>query len=116
MKFKLTATPGYWWPVTLRQPSDLVPGQYEQVEIEVRFRRLDEDALSALRLRAVEQMLTDRHILPEVITDFRRVPADGGGDVPYSPETLAMLLAQPGVAAQIGRAFNASIDGCALGN
>lgn len=98
MKFKLTDTPRYWWPVTVRMPSPDQPGKIVNQTLKLLFEpqsrsaAIDEaEALASLenpRDRAEAEMRQ----LKGVVTNWDDVTDDDGGAVAFSDEAFARAL------------------------
>ena len=103
--FKIEPNPTYWWPVTVRRPSATKPGQIDEHVFQAKFRWLDDEAHAAMLLRAVSEKLTDRQVVPEFWEAFSDVQAADGSQLACTPDTMAALLAEQGVAAALSKAY-----------
>ena len=98
MKFKLSKTYEYWWPVTVSAPDPKRPGKFIDQKLEVLFEPLPQDeALAALE--EVTALTTSREIndhgvrsMLRVVKDWRGVDGEDGQPVPFSTEMLELAL------------------------
>lgn len=95
--FKLAEHAEYPWPVKLRRPSQTKAGEFETVEIEVRFLYLDDEQLEAIARESMERNETNAQYVARFVRGWRNVPDVHGQEVPFTKENLAALLKLPGV-------------------
>jgi hypothetical protein len=103
--FKLTQTPAYWWPVTVRQPSIDKPGELVDAKFEVEFLWLDDDAHDALMVTVNAERQRDRDFVPHVVRSVRQVADEDGNELPFTPELFAQMLKTTGVATAIAKQY-----------
>lgn len=98
MKFILTDTYRFWWPVTVRLPDPEKPGAIIEQTFEVEFLAMPKDR--AKELDAAKAKLTtdedreahDRGMLTEILCNWRDVVAAGNKPVPFDAANLDTAL------------------------
>ena len=120
MKFKLTDTDQYWWPVTVRVPDPENAGQILEQEFEMLFEPEDQDtALDAQEEYASltsprERVEHERDQLLRVCKNWRGLD----GDLPFSEEAFRQALKKSWFRTGVYAAYGQSLNGEAarLGN
>lgn len=98
--FKLLLSAAYWW--TVRIPV-AVDGQYQELSIELEFRRLDTAQYDALLDEVRQKKLGDDEVVRRVVTNWRAVVDEQGQSVPFGAEALARLCRMENASANIVR-------------
>lgn len=120
MKFKLTETDTYWWPVKVMVPDPDNAGQFQEQELEILLEAEDQDtalnnmeAYSALTT-ARDQVEHERERLLTVCKNWRGLD----GDVPFSKEVFLQALGKTWFRRAVFGAYSDSLSGEAarLGN
>ena len=124
MKFILTETNQYWWPVKVQMPDRNNPGKFITYELEVLFEpesqdkaldRLEEGSkLTSPRAR----MEHERKQLFDVCRDWRGVEDEDGNAYKFTPENFRRALNQSWFRRAIYNAYADSLNGeeARLGN
>lgn len=124
MNFKLSKSPRYWWPVTVRFPDPDNVGSFQDQQLKIQFEPRPRSEEIERSERAAE-LKTLREIVDWQIADFKRVVknwdnvVDGNGEaVPFTEEALEMALQFPWFRDALSKAFKASMEGdeARLGN
>lgn len=124
MKFKLSETCRYWWPVTVRQPDPERAGKFATSTLEVLFEPdtrdqvlADIETLTALATD-VERVEHEINRYLRMIADWRNVVDDNDQPVPFSSAALRQALGRNWFREAVDRAFSDSVLGqeARLGN
>jgi hypothetical protein len=124
MRFKLSKSYRYWWPVTVRLPDPDKAGSILEQRFEAQFEPLSRDELLASQ-EAAAKLTTLRDMAEHeaaqatrMVTDWREIDDEAGKPLAFSPERLAQALQQPWFRAAINEALNRSMNGeeARLGN
>jgi len=99
--FKLMQVAAYWWPVTVKRPSETTPGELEECTLRVKYRYLKVDQHNALieELTAQKEAgspIDDAQFARRVVLDVADVVDEQDQAVAFSPELLDQLLNEPG--------------------
>lgn len=124
MKFILSDSPRYWWPVTAHVPDTDNPGAFLDQTFKVLFEPRDQDEETAERARVLsfidgaELEKEDRASLAAVIKDWDGIVDPDKTPVPFNPDTLDQLLRQSWARVAVWKAYHESRNGEAarLGN
>lgn len=124
MKFILSDSPRYWWPVTVMVPDNDAPGTFVEQTFKVLFEPRDQDAEKAERDRilaiedAGEQLKADRASLAAVIKKWDDIVDPDKSPVPFTPKHVDQLLKQPWARFAVWKAYHESQNGgeARLGN
>jgi hypothetical protein len=123
MKFVLSDTPRYWWPVTAKVPSEDKPGEFTEQTFKVLFEPRDRDAEKQVRddLLAIKdgrkQIEADRKALADVIKGWDDIIGKDKTPVPFTEENLDRLLRQSWALIPTWMAYQQSLaGGAAQGN
>ena len=124
MKFKLTKSHRYWWPVTVRIPDPENPGQIIEQVLKVQFEPKSREEFLAAQEKAAKltslRALTEHEVAEarDIIRDWDDVHDDDGLLVPFSPQSLELALQQSWFRRGINEALTSSMNGeaAALGN
>ncbi|ARE40913.1 hypothetical protein RGUI_2772 [Rhodovulum sp. P5] len=124
MKFVLSNTDRYWWPVTVHTPDPESPGAFAEQAFEMQFeaRTTDEERAEQDRILGLPDMAAqiraERASLAAVCTDWRGVVTPDGNPLPFSATNLEAALQKPWVRQGIWNAYFGSLAGEAarLGN
>lgn len=124
MKFILSPTDRYWWPVIVRIPDPQNPGQILEQTFKAEFEPLtpEEESRAAEVAAGLNSM---REILDHSIAQAARVVKNWDGvvdelanPVPFSPEMLRLALGKTWFRIGVNEAYQQSLKGEAarLGN
>lgn len=99
--FILDENATYPWPVKWRAPSETRPGEHDEHEIEVTYRRLSTDEHTELRRQLTEEGLKDPDFAVRVVAGFSKVQLRDGTAMAFSEASLRKLMAVPHLAPAI---------------
>lgn len=123
MKFVLSATNRFWWPVKVKMPDPDRPGKIVTQELVVLFEPKDqdsaiEDQARIAALPATDQIVAERQLLADVVRDWRDVLDEDKQPVPFSDKNLNMALQQSWFRTALWSAYAQSLAGqeARLGN
>jgi hypothetical protein len=117
MKFTLSKSHLYWWPVTVRLPDPENPGQIVEQVLRVQFEpRSRDQQLEAQEAAAKLTNLRDiiAHDIAEaraVVRNWDDVIGEDGQLVPFTPENLELALQQPWFRKAVQVALAESMNG-----
>jgi len=94
MKFVLAEDYTYWWPVTVHIPDPDKPGNTLSQNFEARFKAVPSERLRELEKSEVGGSKAEsiEALIREALIDWRDVEAEGGDDIPFSPDALTGAL------------------------
>lgn len=124
MKFVLTKSHRYWWPVAVRIPDPENPGKILEQVLKVQFEPKTREAYLAAQEKAAKltslRELIEHEIQEarEVIRNWDDTVGDDGQPVPFSPENLEQALQQSWFRKGVHEALEKSMNGeeAVLGN
>ncbi|WP_323041578.1 hypothetical protein [Gemmobacter sp.] len=124
MKFVLSKTNRYWWPVTVRLPDPDQPGKMLEQTLKILFEPKDQDDALAeqTRIAAIKdpraQVLAEREALADVCKGWDDIVDDDKTAIPFTPENLMAALQKAWFRAAVYRAYGESLSGeeARLGN
>lgn len=122
MKFRLTKTYIYDWPVKLSVPDPDQPGKFVEQEFVGRFAAMPRDEAMALdaeiaALLPLEQTSRQDDVLRRVLVGWPSgVEDETGKPVPFTPEALEEAIQFSWFRAGVYRAYAESLRGAASGN
>lgn len=124
MKFKLTKSHRYWWPVTVRIPDPENPGKIIEQVLKVQFEPKSREDFLAAQERAAKMTtlreLTEHEVreVHGIVKNWDDVIGDDGQLVPFTPENLEIALQQPWFRKGVNDALTTSMNGeeARLGN
>ena len=124
MKFTLSKTIRYWWPVTVSIPDPANPGKCIKQTLKVLFEPKNQDAaISAYKhLEEIpdvhDRLVAERDMLAGVVKDWADVVDDDQTPMPFSQEALNAALQQGWFRTGLNRALTESLTGeeARLGN
>lgn len=111
--FRLGLPANFWWTVRVPVPVD---GDYQVAELDVLFEPKGQDRIDQMRGLAPlpdGQVLTEAAICREVVKGWKRLQAEDGQDVPFSPQALEQALAAPLLRASMVATYLAAMTGMA---
>ena len=124
MKFTLSQTDRYWWPVTLRVPEPAKPGKIIEQSFQAEFEPLSPDeeveaADRAAKLTKGKDVV--RHAIDQaarVVKNWDGVVDGDGNPVPFTPEVLAQAMKKSWFRFGVQKALEESLRGeeARLGN
>ena len=117
MKFVLSKTHRYWWPVTIRLPDPENAGNLIEQKLRMLFEPLPRDqeirenegAKTLTTLREIVDFEIARYL--DVVRDWDGVVDDNGAVVPFSVERLEMALQFSWFRTGVKAAFDVSVNG-----
>jgi len=114
MKFQLTDTYRYWWPVTVEMPDPEKPGKAVKQSFTVQFEALGQDEGEAMNQRIAalpedEQKQHKHEAILRVCKDWRDVTDADGKPVPFSDEVLRQMLQYSWIRLAIYQAYADSL-------
>lgn len=125
MKFKLSQTDLYWWPVTVRVPDRRFPGKIVKQRFDMQFQPLGREEALAQEERA-EACVTAREKVEVEIENLLRVVKgwnesvvdDDDKPVPFTEETFRLALQKSWFRIGVLEAYAESLHGdeARLGN
>jgi|GEM_PF-926809 len=122
MKFKITDTYLFWWPVVVRMPDPEKAGVIIEQKFEAQFEALDEDQANELdaafrNLETDEERKAHQHdVLRKVTKNWRGVEAQGGGDQSFTEDVFELCLKQNWFRAGMYEAYRQAMNAEAQGN
>lgn len=116
MKFRITSEHLYWWPVTVRMPSETEPGTMDEFGFKGQFRTLSPDDTRALRAFVLDQADlgndgTEAESVRRVLVGWDADVADEKGFVPFSAEALERAITNPWFRKGVLLAYRESLQG-----
>lgn len=115
MKFKLTDTDSFWWPVRVRVPDPDKAGEVLTQTLEMKFAPQDQDEVLAQqetynKLRtARERVDHEREQLQKICLDWRGLE----GDPPFNAENFAKAIGKAWFRQAVYEAYSDSLSGTA---
>ena len=99
--FKLMKEAAYWWPVTIKRPSQERPGELDEDVIRVRYRYLKQTQHDALmeelkQSREAGAPIDDKQFAKRVVLELADIVDDDGQPMAYTPELFELVLNEPG--------------------
>lgn len=117
MKFTLTKTHRYWWPVKVRVPDPDQPGKILEQELKLQFEARDREASIASQ-EAYAKLKTPREQADAEVAELRAIcrnwdgVVDGNGNpVEFTDEAFALALSQAWFRIAVWEAHNKSLLG-----
>jgi hypothetical protein len=114
--FRIDPDPIFWWPVTVRRPDPGKPGQFVDLPFEAQYRWLSDADYDALLRECVDKKLLVADAVPRVCLGFRHVQHEDGSAMESTPQNLALLCGQQGVARALWDTYSACRDKAAEKN
>ncbi len=117
MKFVLSDSNRYWWPVTVSIPDPEQPGKIMRQTLKILFEPKDQDeALNEQeRIAAIsvprERMLAERAALMDVIKGWDDIVTDDKAPVPFTTENLTLALRKSWFRIGVYNAYAESLNG-----
>lgn len=124
MKFKLSKSHRYWWPVRVRIPDPEQPGMIIEQQLKIQFEPLSrEDMLeaqdAAAKISSLREMADHEAAQARrIVRNWEGVVDEYGAVVPFTPELLDQALGQSWFRKAVQDALTESMNGEAarLGN
>jgi hypothetical protein len=114
--FKFDPNPTFWWPIKVRVPSALVPGQYDTQEFRALFRLRGTADIEAVARAIADLPEAERYAATltdtsSTIIDWADVVDGDGRAVPFSAAQLRALLDHPAVMRAVQVAWAEAVYG-----
>lgn len=106
--FKLNLSKTYFWPVSLKVPTD--GGQFIPLAFEAEFNRLTQSQINAMLQKISDGTMTDAELVKEVMVGWKDVQ-DGDAEVAFSASVRDQILDIPGMPMAIALALTESVSG-----
>ena len=124
MKYVLSTTNRYWWPVIVRLPDPDQPGKMMEQALKILFEPKDQDEALAEqeRISAIreprKQAQAERESLSDVCKGWDDIVNDDKTPIPFTHENLMLALQKAWFRAAVYRAYADSLTGqeARLGN
>ncbi|RXF75082.1 hypothetical protein [Hansschlegelia zhihuaiae] len=120
--FVIDQTSLFWWPVTVRWPSNEKPGQFDEQTFQMQFELLSRDETKKIfdDARAAGRSGEDANdeLMRRVCKGWRDVQDVSGKSVAFTPESFAEAWRRAPVRIAVNEAYTAAMNGEAarLGN
>lgn len=108
MGFIIKQSDSYVWPVTVEIPTD--GGRYEKSTFDIEFKRVSQSRVGTLIEAGTKGEMTDRKTCEELVIGWKGV-TDGENEIPFSQNTLGMMLDIQGVERAVVKAWIDSLSG-----
>jgi hypothetical protein len=109
--FVLAKTDQYSWPVVVQMPKS--GGQWDKMSFDVTFKRLRQ---SEIKKWFEDSNTGDKDFCRSVVVGWKGIQSEDKQDVPFSHESLEVLLDEPQVATAIAKAYLESVSGAPAKN
>lgn len=124
MKFTLMKTASYWWPVTVRIPSQTKPGVWDEQKLKLHFvAQTRDDAVAAQAKYEKMRSISDRAAhesaqLADRVIGWEDVLDEDGAPIPFSADVFDQAMQHSWFRTAVARAYSDSQigDAARLGN
>lgn len=102
--FTLDLSDTFFWPVRFRVPKADGTGHDEQT-FDVEFKRIPQDAITAMLRRAADERLSDVQLAAEIMVGWKGVVDREKAPIPYSEGARDRALSVPGLGSAVMTSF-----------